>query len=108
MSSRKLTMSENSTSLSLQPSTSLSFKDVSNYFIFIYILYVYIFYINNISLYNIQYIYNDAIYIKEHPISNNSNITNFSRERDKSYKRKSYLNRSLNMETAKDHLNQCK
>lgn len=69
MSSRKLTMSENSTPLSLQPSTSLSFKD-------------------------------------EHPISNNSSITNFPRERDKSYKRKSYLNRSLNMETAKDHLNQ--
>lgn len=57
MSSRKLTMSENSTPLSLQPSTSLSFKDVSNYFIFIYILYVYIYYINNMSLCDIQYIF---------------------------------------------------
>lgn len=53
-----------------------------------------------------MYIYNNVI--KEHPISNNSSITNFPRERDKSYKRKSYLNRSLNMETTKDHLNQCK
>lgn len=50
MSSRKLTMSENSTPLSLQPSTSLSFKDVSNYFILIYILYIYMYYISNMSL----------------------------------------------------------
>ena len=68
----------------------------NNIYIYIYIIYIYIY----------IYIYNDVI--KEHPISNNSSITNFPRERDKSYKRKSYLNRSLNMETAKDHLNQCK
>nr|XP_033197291.1 supervillin isoform X1 [Bombus vancouverensis nearcticus]XP_033197297.1 supervillin isoform X1 [Bombus vancouverensis nearcticus] len=61
--SRRLGMSENSTPLGHQPSTSLSIKD-------------------------------------EHPISSNSSITNSPRERDKSYKRKSYLNRSLNMETA--------
>ncbi|XP_060818498.1 supervillin isoform X1 [Bombus pascuorum] len=61
--SRRLGMSENSTPLGLQPSTSLSVKD-------------------------------------EHPISSDSSITNSPRERDKSYKRKSYLNRSLNMETA--------
>ncbi|KAF3420188.1 hypothetical protein E2986_05710 [Frieseomelitta varia] len=60
--SKKLGMSENSTPLGLQPSTSLSIKD-------------------------------------EHPISNNNSIINSSRERDKSYKRKSYLNCSLNMET---------
>lgn len=47
--------------------------------------------------------------MQEHPISNNSSITNSPRERDKSYKRKSYLNRSLNMETATgDRSNQCK
>lgn len=64
--------------------------------------------IQYIFVYNVLciYIYNNVI--KEHPISNNSSITNFPRERDKSYKRKSYLNRSLNMETTKDHLNQCK
>ncbi|XP_033176364.1 supervillin isoform X3 [Bombus impatiens] len=61
--SRRSGMSENSTPLGHQPSTSLSIKD-------------------------------------EHPISSNSSITNSPRERDKSYKRKSYLNRSLNMETA--------
>ncbi|XP_050573054.1 supervillin isoform X2 [Bombus affinis] len=61
--SRRLGMSENSTPLGLQPSTSLSIKD-------------------------------------EHPISSNSSITNSPRERDKSYKRKSYLNRSFNVETA--------
>lgn len=47
--------------------------------------------------------------MQEHPISSNSSITNSPRERDKSYKRKSYLNRSLNMETATgDRSNQCK
>ncbi|CAK9816931.1 SVIL [Anthophora plagiata] len=61
--SRRLGMSETSTPLGLQPSTSLSAKD-------------------------------------EHSISGNSSIINSVRERDKSYKRKSYLNRSLNMETA--------
>ncbi|KOC65676.1 Supervillin [Habropoda laboriosa] len=62
-------MSETSTPLGLQPSTSLSVKD-------------------------------------EHSISSNSSIINSVRERDKSYKRKSYLNRSLNMETTGDRSNQ--
>ncbi|XP_026670337.1 supervillin-like isoform X3 [Ceratina calcarata] len=67
--SRRLGMSESSTPLGLQPSTSFSVKD-------------------------------------EHSVSSNSSITNSVRERDKSYKRKSYLNRSLNMETTVDRSNQ--
>ncbi|XP_053980331.1 supervillin-like [Hylaeus volcanicus] len=42
----------------------------------------------------------------ENSISGNNSTINPVRERDKSYKRKSYLNRSLNMETAGDNLNQ--
>ncbi|XP_034185902.2 supervillin isoform X1 [Osmia lignaria lignaria] len=38
----------------------------------------------------------------ENSISGNNSIINSARERDKSYKRKSYLNRSLNMETTGD------
>lgn len=46
---------------------------------------------------------------QENSISSNSTTTNPMRERDKSYKRKSYLNRSHNTEvTAGDGLNQCK
>ncbi|CAL7943188.1 unnamed protein product [Xylocopa violacea] len=40
-----------------------------------------------------------SLSVKSDSISTNSNITNSVRERDKSYKRKSYLNRALNMET---------
>ncbi|XP_017767516.1 PREDICTED: supervillin isoform X2 [Eufriesea mexicana] len=49
--------------------------------------------------------YNNVI--QEHSISSTNITANSARERDKSHKRKSYLNRSLNMETiAGDHPNQ--
>ncbi|XP_076247383.1 supervillin isoform X2 [Calliopsis andreniformis] len=70
LASRRLGMSDNSASLGLRPSTSLSIKD-------------------------------------ENSISGSSSTMNPVRERDKSYKRKSYLNRSLNTETtAGDSVNQ--
>lgn len=95
MLSKKLGMSETSAPLGLQPSGSLSIKDVSNYM-------VTIIWSQNIHG-NLE-----IIKFQENSISGNNSIINSVRERDKSYKRKSYLNRSLNMETTGDRSCQCK